>query len=153
MTQFGGIHLRRNRQAVLVDQQPQRYRSDRNELIKRLEADVFEMCGSTEDIDVHHIRALRDMNVKGRREKPKWVQIMAARQRKTLVVCRTCHIHIHHGRKLSAQATVGSATRPGGYGPKSVFPPTRVGSILSAKPLQEEPKRHARNMGRVGVAC
>ena len=46
-----------------------------------------------------HIRALRDLNVKGQREKPKWVQIMAARKRKTLAVCRTCHMDIHHGRK------------------------------------------------------
>ena len=42
---------------------------------------------------------LRDLNVKGRREKPRWVQLMAARKRKTLVVCRTCHMDIHHGRK------------------------------------------------------
>ena len=96
---FGGIPLKRQRQAVLVDQQPQRYRSGRNELIKRLEADECEMCGSTVGVEVHHIRALRDLNVKGRREKPKWVQIMAARKRKTLVVCRTCHMDIHHGRK------------------------------------------------------
>ena len=82
----------------LVDQQPQRYRSGRNELIKRLEADTCEMCGSTVDVEVHHIRALRDLNAKGQREKPKWVQIMAARKRKTLVVCRTCHMDIHHGR-------------------------------------------------------
>ena len=56
------------------------------------------MCGSAVDVEVHHIRALRDLNVKGQREKPKWVQIMAARKRKTLVVCRTCHMDIHHGR-------------------------------------------------------
>ena len=56
------------------------------------------MCDSTVDVEVHHIRALRDLNVKGQREKPKWVQIMAARKRKTLVVCRTCHMDIHHGR-------------------------------------------------------
>ena len=56
------------------------------------------MCGSTEDIHVHHIRALRDLTVKGQQEKPKRVQIMAARKRKTLVVCRTCHMDIHHGR-------------------------------------------------------
>ena len=95
---FGGIPLKRQRQAVLVDQQPQRYRSDRNELIKRLLADECEMCGSTVDVEVHHIRALRDLNVKGQREKPKWVQLMAARKRITLVVCRTCHMDIHHGR-------------------------------------------------------
>ena len=98
VTQFGGIPLKRNRKAVLVDRQPQRYRTDRNELIKRLLADKCEMCDSTVDVEVHHIRALRDLDVKGQREKPQWVQIMAARQRKTLVVCRTCHLNIHHGR-------------------------------------------------------
>ena len=98
VTQFGGIPLKRNRQAILVDQQPQRYRFNRNELVKRLQADKCEMCGSTEDIQVHHIRALSDLNVKGRREKPRWVQIMASRKRLTLVVCRTCHMDIHHGR-------------------------------------------------------
>ena len=48
-------------------------------------------------VEVHHIRALRDLNVKGQREKPKWVQVMAARRRKTLVVCRPCHLTIHGG--------------------------------------------------------
>ena len=97
VAQFGGIPLKRNRQAVLVDRQPQRYRTERNELIKRLLADKCEMCGSTVDVEVHHIRALRDLNVKGQREKPKWVQLMAARRRKTLVVCRPCHLTAHGG--------------------------------------------------------
>ena len=95
---FGGIPLKRQRQAVLVDQQPQRYRAGRNELVKRLLADKCEMCDSTVKVEIHHIRALRDLNVKGQREKPKWVQLMAARKRKTLEVCRTCHMDIHHGR-------------------------------------------------------
>ena len=64
VTQFGGIPLNRNRQAVLVDQQPQRYRTERNGLTKRLLADKCAMCGSTVDVQVHHIRALRDLNVK-----------------------------------------------------------------------------------------
>ena len=97
VTYFGGIPLRRQRQAVLTDQQPQRYRTDRNELVKRLEADECEMCGSTVGVEVHHIRALRDLNVKGQREKPQWVQLMATRKRKTLVVCRTCHLNAHDG--------------------------------------------------------
>ena len=97
VAQFGGIPLKRNRQAVLADQKPQRYRFERNELIKRLLADTCEMCGSTVDVEVHHVRALRNLNVKGQREKPKWVQIMATRKRKTLVVCRTCHLNAHDG--------------------------------------------------------
>ena len=98
VAQFGGIPLKRKRQAILIDRQPQRVRTERNELIKRLLADECKMCGSTVDIEVHHIRALRDLSVKGQGEKPTWVQIMAARKRKTLVVCRTCHTDIHHGR-------------------------------------------------------
>ena len=97
MARFGGIPLKRNRQAVLTDQTPQRYRVERNELIKRLLADECEMCGSKEDIQVHHVRALRDLNVKGRGAKSPWIQVMAARRRKTLVVCRPCHLTVHGG--------------------------------------------------------
>ena len=98
VARFGGIPLKRRRQAVLVDQQPTRRRFERNELIKRLLADECELCGSTEDINVHHIRALRDLNVTGQGQKRPWIRIMAARKRKTLVVCQPCHVDIHHGR-------------------------------------------------------
>ena len=98
VAQFGGMPLKRKRQAVLHDQQPQRYGFQRIELIQRLLADECEMCGSTVDVEVHHIRALRDLNVKGQGEKRPWIQIMAARRRKTLVVCRKCHMDIHAGR-------------------------------------------------------
>ena len=98
VARFGGIPLKRNRQAVLVDQQPQRYRSERTEIVQRLLADTCELCGSTVEIQVHHIRALKDLNVKGQGEKPKWIQFMAARRRKTLVVCHSCHVDTHAGR-------------------------------------------------------
>ena len=64
VARFGGIPLKRNRQAVPVDRTPTRYRTERNELVKRLLANECEMCGST--VGVHHIRALRDLTVKGR---------------------------------------------------------------------------------------
>ena len=70
LTWFGGIPLKRNRQSVLADQQPQRYRTERNEVVKRLHANQCEMCGSKEDVQVHHVRALRDLNVMGQRAKP-----------------------------------------------------------------------------------
>ena len=95
MAPFGGIPLKRNRQAVLTDQKPQRYRVERNELIKRLLADECELCGSTVNVEVHHIRALRDLNVKGQGAKSLWVQVMTARRRKTLMVCRPCHLNAH----------------------------------------------------------
>ena len=97
VARFGGIPLRRQRKAVLKDQQPQRYRKERNEVITRLLADKCELCGSSEDIQVHHVRALRDLNSRGRKPKPDWIQVMAARRRKTLVVCRSCHLKVHGG--------------------------------------------------------
>ena len=47
VARFGGIPLKRKRQAILTDQQPQRYRFYRNELITRLLAGECEMCGTT----------------------------------------------------------------------------------------------------------
>ena len=55
------------------------------------------MCGSTVDIQSTTSVHFGDLNVKGQREKPKWVQVMAARRRKTLVVCRPCHLKAHDG--------------------------------------------------------
>ena len=103
VTQFGGIPLKRKRQAILVDQQPQRFRPDRVELIQRLLAEECELCRATVDVQVHHVRALRDLNVKGQGPKPRWIQVMAARRRKTLVVCHACHVDIHAGRSNPPQ--------------------------------------------------
>lgn len=99
VARFGGIPLRRQERAVLIDQPLYTPRvKERNELIKRLLANKCELCGSTEDVEVHHIRKLADLNEPGRREKPLWVQRMAQRRRKTLVVCGYCHTAIHAGR-------------------------------------------------------
>jgi hypothetical protein len=73
----------------------------RTELVERLLADTCELCGSREEVQVHHIRALKDLQRPGRRERSRWVQLMAARRRKTLVVCRSCHTAIHAGRPRS----------------------------------------------------
>ena len=97
VARFGGIPLQRQTQAILIDQVPIYERSERNELVKRLLADKCEMCGSREHIQVHHIRKLADLE-KGGRERPRWVKIMAARRRKTLVVCHLCHQAIHTGQ-------------------------------------------------------
>ena len=67
-------------------------------MVQRLLADTCELCGSQEQVEVHHIHALKDLKRRGRREKPEWMKRMAARQRKTLVVCRKCHDDIHAGR-------------------------------------------------------
>ncbi len=98
VTYFGGIPLRRQKEVMLHDQTPRMFDGTRSELVKRLLAETCEMCGSKEDIEVHHIRKLADLNIEGRPEKPAWIKRMAARRRKTLVVCQDCHDAIHTGR-------------------------------------------------------
>jgi group II intron reverse transcriptase/maturase len=96
VAQWGGISLARRAGAVL-DDQPKRVWNTRTELLERLLADTCELCGSQEQVQVHHVRHLKDLQRKGRGEKPAWVRVMAARHRKTLVVCRACHGAIHRG--------------------------------------------------------
>lgn len=102
--QWGGISLKRKPHAILNDQPPMIW-SGRAELEKRLLADTCELCGSHERINIHHIRALKDLNQEGRREKPRWIQLMAARRRKTLVVCWSCHRNIHKGQPVGKPRT------------------------------------------------
>ncbi len=94
---WGGISLARNMKAVLTEIVPQTW-GERSELEKRLLADTCDLCGSHEQVEVHHIRALKDLHKPGQKERPRWVSIMAARRRKTLIVCRKCHENIHAGR-------------------------------------------------------
>jgi Type II intron maturase/Reverse transcriptase (RNA-dependent DNA polymerase) len=99
VAQWGGIPLRRRMDLPLKDT-PYAYWDKRTELVQRLLADTCELCGSHANIEVHHIRALKDLKRYGRPEKPAWVKTMAARRRKTLVVCRHCHDDIHSGQPL-----------------------------------------------------
>ncbi len=70
-----------------------------NELVKRLLAGSCELCGSTDRIQVHHIRKLADVRKQYRNKPsaPAWTKLMMARHRKTVVVCHQCHRHIHNG--------------------------------------------------------
>lgn len=76
--------------------------SSRTDLIQRLKANECEVCGSPDRCEVHHVRKLADLKNRwrGRKEKPAWVVRMIALQRKTLVVCKSCHAAIHAGRPL-----------------------------------------------------
>lgn len=97
---WGGISLIWDINAP-IDDQLKPYQWNKSELEKRLLAQVCEQCGATratDRIEVHHIRALKDLEKYTGREKPQWVQIMASRKRKTLVLCHTCHMDIHYGR-------------------------------------------------------
>jgi hypothetical protein len=92
---FGGIPLRRQKNAVLVDREPVRDSAPGSELIRRLTAGRCELCGRAEKVQVHQIRKLADLGKPGQSQ-PEWMQHMAKRRRKTLVVCDTCHASIHN---------------------------------------------------------
>jgi group II intron reverse transcriptase/maturase len=79
----------------------------RNELVKRLVAEKCELCGSTENVEVHHIRKLKTLVKKyaGRPNPPRWVVRMSELRRKTLVVCAQCHKAIHSGSHDGAKLT------------------------------------------------
>ena len=96
---WGGISLARDTRATLVDKVPP-ILNGRTELVERMLADICELCGSTVKVQVHHVRALKDLRRKGRAKPPAWMEVMAARRRKTLVVCAPCHVDIHAGRPL-----------------------------------------------------
>jgi hypothetical protein len=82
---------------VALDGSPLHLCGPRTELEGRLLAATCELCGSQETVQVHHVRALKDLRRHGRANPPFWVQVMADRRRKTLVVCRRCHTAIHRG--------------------------------------------------------
>lgn len=94
VARFGGLELRWQKHTGLNDHPVEVFNS-RSEVGQRLLAQGCELCGATEHCQVHHVRKLADLHRPGRREKPLWVRRMAARHRKTLVVCHHCHEAIH----------------------------------------------------------
>ncbi|MGW3942490.1 HNH endonuclease [Streptomyces phaeochromogenes] len=104
VAQWGGVSLKgKTRIGSLDDHATQVWNSARNEVIKRLLVDTCEMCGAHDGVEVHHIRHFKDLTVRGRVAKHAWAQMMAARRRKALVVCRVCHEDIHYGASRSRQ--------------------------------------------------
>ncbi len=97
VARFGAIALKRQKVITIIDQIPLYQRTERTELVKRLLADTCELCGSRENVEVHHVHKLADLE-KGKKDRPRWVKVMIARRRKTLVICRRCHKAIHTGQ-------------------------------------------------------
>jgi group II intron reverse transcriptase/maturase len=97
VARFGGIPLRRQKNAIPVDRDPAPGTGRPKELILRLLQGRCELCGQAEDVGVHQIRKLADLGKPGQPGKPEWWATMARRRRKTLVVCQPCHVTIHNG--------------------------------------------------------
>jgi group II intron reverse transcriptase/maturase len=95
---FGAKPIRYVKTAVINDVIPRSFYK-KTELVQRLLANQCELCHSTEDVEVHHVRKLADIRrkYKGRKQPPQWVVFMMSRNRKTIVVCQECHHKIHAG--------------------------------------------------------
>ncbi len=57
-----------------------------------------EMCKEEGEIEVHHVRGLKDINKPGRKRKLPWQEKMIAMRRITLMVCKPCHSAITNGK-------------------------------------------------------
>ncbi|WUX04261.1 hypothetical protein OG568_60265 (plasmid) [Streptomyces sp. NBC_01450] len=78
---------------VVTDRQLAPVNIKRKELVTRLLAGRCEACGRVDEVEVHHVAKLADLGRSGHR--PPWADLMAAKHRKALVVCGTCHADIH----------------------------------------------------------
>jgi group II intron reverse transcriptase/maturase len=119
VAQWGGLSLRwqRNASEVILDDSPERIVHGRSsDLLERLLADECELCGSHENVEVHHIRKIKDLQRTGPGEKPRWAKVMAARRHKTIVLCRHCHDDVHTGTPggTHAERSLESRMRPKG---------------------------------------
>ncbi|CAB1227818.1 reverse transcriptase domain-containing protein [Klebsiella pneumoniae] len=69
------------------------FTSGRSDVMDRLLAQQCEYCGATGvPCEIHHSRKLADM-----KDTPLWKQVAAARRRKRIVLCRSCHQALHAG--------------------------------------------------------
>ena len=94
VARFGGIPLKRNKDAVLIDRVPPPAPHPHKELIHRLLTRRCELCGDPGKVLVHQVRKLTSLGQPGPNQ-PAWATLMASRRRKTLVVCAACHEVIH----------------------------------------------------------
>ena len=99
---WGGISLSWDIKATLKER-PAMIWGERTELVQRLLAETCELCGSHEDVEVHHVRKMSNLHEYPGRPKPPWVVRMIALKRKTLLLCRTCHEDVDLGRPLRRQ--------------------------------------------------
>ncbi len=101
VARFGGFPLKRRKTAVIVDRAPGRDPYPRKEIITRLQRNRCELCQHSGQVQVHHVARLADLAHPGPGQ-PAWARVMAAKRRKSLVVCPPCHDQIHAERPPAA---------------------------------------------------
>ena len=93
---FGALPLKRQaftRNSVIDDINNDILYSNRSTLSQRLLNNICEVCGSDENVQIHHIKHMKDIKA----NKSEWARKMIAMHRKTLAVCHNCHQRIHNG--------------------------------------------------------
>ncbi len=75
VARFGGIPLRRNRHALVIDKVTTKPATQRKEPVSRLLAGRCELCGGIDGIVVHHARSLAALTDR-RQPHPDWVTVM-----------------------------------------------------------------------------
>src|SRR5215831_4580620 len=98
---FGGLSLKRRKHPLMEDRVILPYVQLRSEIVERLLNDTCEVCGEKKNVQMHHVRHLRDLNKKGKREMPLWMKVMIMRKRKSIPLCKGCHDDVHHNRPKS----------------------------------------------------
>jgi group II intron reverse transcriptase/maturase len=98
---FGGLSLKRRKNPIMEDRVILPYVQLRSEIVERLLNDTCEVCGETKNVQMHHVRHVRDLNKKGKGEMPLWMKIMIMRKRKSIPLCKGCHDDVHHNRPKS----------------------------------------------------
>lgn len=94
VARFGGIPLKRQRNASVNDRVPRHPRYQKKDLVTRLERSECEICEKIGQVEVHQVRKLADLGVCNPNQ-PAWAALMAEKRRKTLIVCTACHEQIH----------------------------------------------------------
>ena len=94
VARFGGIPLTRDRRAAIRDPAPVPVTVPRKELIHRLRTGRCELCEHGATVAVHQVAGLTSLGRPGPGQ-PAWASLMAKKRRKTLIVCASCHDHIH----------------------------------------------------------
>jgi group II intron reverse transcriptase/maturase len=98
VARWGGVSLaRKTTRVVLNDDLPAIWRRRPAEVVGRLLAGRCELCKAHTDVEAHHVRRLKDLQSGDGAEQPEWARMMAARRRKSLIVCISCHHDIHDG--------------------------------------------------------
>ena len=105
VARFGGIPLKRQKNAVLTDRQPPGPSPEQAADHPAPEGRC-EICERTDDVQVHHVRNARRPRPARHSRSPHGPRLMAKSRRKTLVVCGDCHDHIHAAPRHTAHAVV-----------------------------------------------